>query len=557
MESYRLPYSSAQLAAAVGFGNNPDATPTEGSTKGVTSGGVADELENQEAQTQVSIDQLQDEIDDLKSDFNNYVLSRFGDEFSPNIIQSDASMTTGYVSKNGTVHDSTTMRYSDYLPVSAGQFLRGYTTKDGVFGFRNFRFLCAYDSSKNAISASGSDSSIQGYTVPNGVAFVRVSFDGSTSRYNYMVSVNTIPTSYVAYTPLTRAITDDFLTNESETFLNGLMENGISSVNISNRYGCALPQRRIYQTIGLPEKWYNASMVTPNNTFITVNAGSAYTAKDNNGIAFTNTTEVSSANGYSWSWYDVFLATIKISNGTGGFGWSRRFMAENLTDCSLLAIGDSTVDHDTMTATLLSHFAEQGHTITLLGTLGDGSGTNKNEGRAGWSAKDYLTDRQYQGVTNPFYNPSTQTFDFAYYMQNQGYTTPDFVVLQLGINDLYNYGEADIAPTWSAMETIIDSILAYSDSIKVILNLPTTPNANQSQHSACEFLYRNRVIRYNEYAMAQSLSKYGTEKVRCSYCHLILDPETEIRDNVHPTASGYQKMALEVINQINCWQAGV
>ena len=27
-------------------------------------------------------------------------------------------------------------------------------------------------------------------------------------------------------------------------------------------------------------------------------------------------------------------------------------------------------------------------------------------------------------------------------------------------------------------------------------------------------------------------------------------------DNVHPTEAGYQKMALEVANQINCWQNG-
>ena len=38
---------------------------------------------------------------------------------------------------------------------------------------------------------------------------------------------------------------------------------------------------------------------------------------------------------------------------------------------------------------------------------------------------------------------------------------------------------------------------------------------------------------------------------------LVTDPDTEIRDNVHPTVSGYQKMGLEVVNQINCWQAGV
>ena len=336
-----------------------------------------------------------------------------------------------------------------------------------------------------------------------------------------------------------------------------LNNNGFKTSDLANVYGCALPQNKIFQTVGLSEKWYRASMVTPPTTNVSVSAGVQYSTKTNDGLSFPNTSVLTSSNGYSWNWYDMLYESIKSSMGNSGLGWGRSFIAENLSDCSLLAIGDSTVDHDTMTATILSHFAEQGHTITLLGTLGDESGTNRNEGRAGWSAQDYLTDRQYQGVTNPFYNPNTQTFDFSYYMTNQEYTTPDFVVLQLGINDLYNYDDTRIEPTWDAMETIIDSILAYNNNIKILLNLPTTPNSDQSMLGVPEFLYRNRVIRYNEYAMKNALSKYGISKVRCSYCHLILNPATEIRDNVHPTAEGYAKMALEVVNQINCWQNGV
>ena len=52
----------------------------------------------------------------------------------------------------------------------------------------------------------------------------------------------------------------------------------------------------------------------------------------------------------------------------------------------------------------------------------------------------------------------------------------------------------------------------------------------------------------------QAASLYGFSKVRPTYCHLILDPETDIRDDVHPTAEGYGKMALEVCSQINVWQ---
>ena len=498
---------------------------------------------------------LSGEVSDLKADFDEKVDSRFGNEYSPNLIESDESMTMGYVAKNGSIASGSTMAYTDYITVSPGDVLRAYYTKDNVFLQKALRFVCCYDQSKTPVSSAGTNTSVSTFTIPEDIAFVRVTVDGVTEAVNnYMLSVNYTPTEYTAYTPLKVDITEDFLTQESETFLTGLIENGIDSKNIQNKYGCALPQTKIFQTIGLPEKWYIDSMVTPPNTNIRANAGTAYVARANDGILFKNDTAVTAVNGYSWYWYDMFYALIKSSTGNSGAGWGRRFISENLLDCSLLAIGDSTVDHDTLTATLLSHFTAQGHTLTLLGTLGDGSETNKNEGRAGWKAQDYLTDRQYQGVTNPFYNPTAQTFDFAYYMSNQGYTGVDFVVLQLGINDLYNYDDTYIVPTWNAVSAIIDSILAYNSGIKIILNLPTTPNSDQAELNVAEFLYRNRVVRYNEYAMAQSLAKYGTSKVRCSYCHLILDSHTEIRDNVHPTVAGYQKMALEVVNQINAWQ---
>jgi lysophospholipase L1-like esterase len=45
-----------------------------------------------------------------------------------------------------------------------------------------------------------------------------------------------------------------------------------------------------------------------------------------------------------------------------------------------------------------------------------------------------------------------------------------------------------------------------------------------------------------------------TVSVRCSHCHLILDPVTDINDNIHPNAGGYNKMALAILSQINAWQ---
>ncbi len=98
-----------------------------------------------------------------------------------------------------------------------------------------------------------------------------------------------------------------------------------------------------------------------------------------------------------------------------------------------------------------------------------------------------------------------------------------------------------------------DSILAYDSGIKIIIDLPTPPNSDWSEHSNTPFLYQNCVVRYNDYALSQ-IALLNDANIRASYCHLVLDPDTDINDNVHPTNDGYAKMVTEIVNQINCWQ---
>ena len=315
-------------------------------------------------------------------------------------------------------------------------------------------------------------------------------------------------------------------------------------------------------TLELEQDWYIESAISPLG-YLSCGFGGAGNAKRyENKVEFTKDTAGSASNGYKFAMCDEsFGKKIRsdVDYAPLGYGLGMTWLAENLADCSLLAIGDSTVDYDTMTAKILSHFAEHSHTVTLLGTLGDGSADNHNEGRAGWTAKDYLTAKIYKGVVNPFYNPSSETFDFSYYMTNQEYNGVDFVVLQVGINDLYNIGYDEvptaITSTWEALKTMIDSILAYNTSTKIIINLPTAPNNDWTKHSNYLPLYKNTIVKYNDYVQEQLLA-YSVNRVRCSYCHLILDANTDISDNVHPNADGFTKMALEIINQINCWQNG-
>lgn len=496
--------------------------------------------------------QLSDDVSDLKDGFDGFVKDKYEHKEPINWFDYSA-ITMGELLANGTVNASTTRFYTGFVPVSGwtvARFFRG----DSLATIYSRHVTC-YDADKN-IKTGGSDSSSSAFAVPSEVSYIRVTFDYNASvSPKAMITNNVVPTEYSAYFEPTWIIKEDFLTAESEAVINKVKNNELSTNNLANSYVCSAPVTMLRQTVGLPETFYLKTARTPDETtFIDLTAGLEYSQRKSVGVYFPNNTVYNSVNGFAWHMFDPLFTEIKAYTGNGA-GGERHFIAENLSDCSLLAIGDSTVDHDVMTQKLLDYFTTKGKTITLLGTLGaDG---NYNEGRAGWKATDYLTNRVYSvdGRVNPFYNPSVQTFDFSYYMTNQGYSAPDFVVIQLGINDLGDNSQT-YANIWVAIKIMIDSIRAYNSNIKIILNLPTTPTANQDNIAAWLPRYKNRVVSYDQYAQEHALAEYGENAVRCSYCHLILDPETEIRDNVHPTNAGYEKMALELVNQINCWQNG-
>lgn len=121
-----------------------------------------------------------------------------------------------------------------------------------------------------------------------------------------------------------------------------------------------------------------------------------------------------------------------------------------------LFIGDSRTDGQRLTK-----YAKDtiGSKLTLLGTRG--SSPYNHEGRSGWKAEDYVTKASVSGSTNPFWNPTSNKFDFAYYMSSNDYDGVDFVNILLGANDMYS----DYSVT--CIETMVTSIHAYDENIKV------------------------------------------------------------------------------------------
>ena len=365
---------------------------------------------------------------------------------------------------------------------------------------------------------------------------------GNATKLYYTVSANAWNTGLI----ISEGITGTSRNVSKPPFVSDL-----NLLMMDSWYGMALPPFVVRFTKDLQEKFYYKNILSLEDNVISV-AFNGKGTTDDTGIAINPSTNATSgSNGYYYEVYDSNLSLIQNKVNTSSVFYT---FPDDVKNCSALIIGDSTVAYGTMGQKLIDAFADRSKTITLLGTLG--SGDNKNEGRSGWSAADYRTNKQYNSVVNPFYNPTSEDFDFSYYMTNNSYESVDFVVVQLGINDLYNVSLDNAKATIETLVTnicaIIDSILDFNSNQKIILNLPTPCTSDSSVVSKVkQKMIRAKFIYYN--MMIQVIvSKYAN--VRCSYCHLILDPASDISDNIHPNATGFNKMAFEVLNQINCWQ---
>lgn len=166
---------------------------------------------------------------------------------------------------------------------------------------------------------------------------------------------------------------------------------------------------------------------------------------------------------------EVAAATtdVVISSSTTGEGVTKK----------ILIIGDSTTDNDTVSTVvqkLLENFTNDAMNIEAIGTKG--TGVYKHEAKSGATIDTFTTDN----ADNPFWNPATQALDFSYYLTQNSLNAPDYVILNLGINDEIG-AIADHNAEWAADKVIqgynslIACIKAHSPAIKIGVALTIPP----------------------------------------------------------------------------------
>lgn len=239
-----------------------------------------------------------------------------------------------------------------------------------------------------------------------------------------------------------------------------------------------------------------------------------------------------------------------------------------------LFIGDSLINAAVITQTALDLAAADSMGLTLYGTRG--SGTNKHEGRGGWSINDYVGPGRTAEVPpnpNPFWIGGA--LNFSQYLTDNSYLAPDWVFIHLGINDVFGQGSdagaRNLAITeFAKLDSLIASIKAAGAGIKVGLMIPSPPSFEQDSFALSEALGATRArFKRNILIWARELiSKYANQEASRIYIvssNLNLDTENNMArtdvapinsrssvtkarqsNGVHPGVEGYRQIGDSV-----------
>jgi len=155
----------------------------------------------------------------------------------------------------------------------------------------------------------------------------------------------------------------------------------------------------------------------------------------------------------------------------------------------VMMIGDSLTADGTITQTLLDIDATDVMSVTLYGTIG--TAPNKHEGRGGWTVTSYTSATHVDSTPNPFWNASlpTPAVDFGWYLTQNTYPAMDWVLIQLGTNDVFSATSdgAAVSATQASLtrlDTLINSIKASNVNTKVGLVIAPPPSFDQDSFGA-------------------------------------------------------------------------
>lgn len=242
---------------------------------------------------------------------------------------------------------------------------------------------------------------------------------------------------------------------------------------------------------------------------------------------------------------------ITVSDKNAGEGTSK----------TCLVIGDSTTYYGITTGELLELFADDAMDLTLIGSRGKNG--NFHEGISSYTVEDFLSNR-----ASPF---KFGEFDMNEYMLTYGYEDLDYVIINLGINDVFDFEDdeslnAALPAFMENYQLLVDKIKAYDPNLTIGVCVTIPPAASQNAFGksfGCkqtQFRVKRNNIMWNKALIAHFDGKEG-EGIYLIPINVNIDTvnnypaeaavtnsrnETEIliqKDGIHPADSGYYQIA--------------
>lgn len=419
----------------------------------------------------------------------------------------------GYYIANGIERTNADITLSDAIPVEPNTSYIGSSAS---------RFLDIYDVNGNVISTLSNVSGA--FTTPANSATVKASIY-LMNKETFQLEKGTSSTSYEPFGYI----------------LEGIKVGGESSDGAE----VTLPPK-LYAVIGQDLNIYFKNIIDKKDTLLDFDVTSSLGKQMADRWTATPTAKGTNI---------LSVAVYQDSNPVG-LG-STSVVTSDITtkDLSVLYFGDSTVNAGGITKRLLDLYSAETSNLTLLGTRGL-TATNRYEGRGGWTAASYRTGGRYEGAVNPFYSPAKKDFDFAYYMSNQGYATPDHFIIQLGINDTFGLTSDStlndkIDTILNDFDFIIGDVKAYSSSIKIGVTVTIPPNASQDAfgnaygNGQTQWRYkRNNAIWVKR--LIEHFKGKESQNINLVPMQHNIDTTTNIADGVHPTQAGYDQIGDSV-----------
>lgn len=373
--------------------------------------------------------------------------------YSPNLID-ESILIDGYFVNQGTgaLAEASAHTVTDWIEVKGGQ---SYSLS-AVIG-RAFRY-CFYDSSKVYISGALTAVTTEvALSAPANARFIRIST--TQFRQGYTQFEKGSKTPYSVYG--TAYLLEQYAPKSDHAIIN----------LPSKIYALTGYELNVYFE-NLTENWEKYSWNVDCTKGMQLERGYRVTPTDSDAGSYTLTITATDSTGTVTTATTTLIITAS-SAGSGVTG-------------TLIVLGDSTTNSGIAVTKLAQNFADDVMSLTLYGTRGTGS--YKHEGRSGWTFRQYFGPPNAgdiaAGVENPWYNPTTETFDAAYYFAETGIARPDWFFINLGINDVFSYLndtalEERITACKNYCDLMIASMNEASANTKIGICLTIPPNHSQ------------------------------------------------------------------------------